>query len=180
MARRFSQIKRGTEYNRGLDNYVQYLRDAENRPTKRLQGGVRGARRELVIRAVTPFGISISAGEVYEVRASQKSITGIGSAVGATRLVTPSGSTTPTVNKKFKPARVSSFKGSGTASYQQSKVTKLYYLKYEGDSYSLPFGAISETEEEATGAKVVKAAILSAFGAADIKRISFSPERVPV
>ncbi|NDJ16783.1 hypothetical protein [Myxacorys almedinensis] len=180
MARRFSQIKRGAEYNKGLDNYVQYLRDSETRPTKRLQGGVRGTRRVLLIRAVTPFGMTLSAGEVYQVRASQDSITGIGSAVGTTRLITPAPTADLNINKKFKPARVSAFRGSGTASYVQSKVTKLFYLKYEGDSFSLPFGALNETEEEADGARAVRVAVLSVFGSADIKRVSFSPERVPV
>lgn len=180
MARRYSKIKQGAEYKKGLDAYTDYLKNADTRPTKRLQGGTRGARRELLRRAVIPFGMSVTAGQVYQVSASKKSSDAIGSAVSANRLIEPGNSADIVVNRKFKPARVSAFKGNGAANYVRSKVTQLFYLKYEGDSYSLPFGAINETEEEATGAKVVKAAIIGVFGAADIQHISFSPERVPV
>jgi len=62
----------------------------------------------------------------------------------------------------------------------QSKVTKLYYLKYTGDSFSSPFGATSDAEEELAGGTAVKNAIITLFGAADIKRVSISPEKVPV
>ena len=178
MARRYSQIKRGAEYNQALDNYLLYLRDAQTRPTKRLQGGARGARRKLEVRYVKPFGMAIGADEMFEVRASADSLTEIGSAVGS-RITTATPSTKILINKKFKPARVSAFKGSGNATYVQSKVTKLYYLKYEGDSSSLPFGALTEVEEEQTGANAVRQAIITLFGAADIKRISFSAEKVP-
>lgn len=179
MGRRYSQIKRGGEYKAALDKYVDYLQNMDTRPTKRVQGGARGARRKLEIRHVKPFGIETQADEFYQVRCSAESLTDLGAAVG-TRLTTAPNTATIETNKKFRPARFSAFKGSGAATYVQSKVTGLYYLKYEGDSYSLPFGAISDTEEEAAGSKIVKAAVLTAFGAADIKRISFTPERVPV
>lgn len=179
MSRRFSQIKRGTEYNQGLDNYIDYLRNAETRPTKRMQGGTRGARRRLTFRYLKPFGLETAADEYYEVRASEDALTALGSAVGA-RLTTAPANADIQSNKKFKPARVTVFAGSGSATYVQSKITKLYYLKYEGDTNSLPFGATSGTEEEQAGARAVKTAILSLIAASDVKRISFTPERVPV
>lgn len=179
MARRYSQIKRGAEYDLALDNYVTYIRDAATRPTKRLRGGTRGARRQTVAAALLPFGMDMAAGEYIAVRAGQNSITGLGNAL-TNRLFTQ-GTNLANSSKMtgFRPARVSAFQGNGAAAYTQSKITKLYYLKYEGDSFSAPFGALTATEEEADGYRLVRAAVITAFGASDIKRISFSPEKVP-
>jgi hypothetical protein len=181
MARRYSQIKRGAEYEVGLNNYIDYLRLAETRPTKRMQGGVRGARRQTIPAAVRPFGVDLGATALAAVRVGTESHQELGAAVTAGRLATE-GATLATAQRieGFRPARVSAFRGSGAAAYVQSKVTKLYYLKYTGDSFSLPFGATAGAEEEHAGGTAVKAAILSAFGAADVKRVSISPEKVPV
>lgn len=179
MSRRYSQIKRGAEYDTALNNYVQYLRDAETRPTKRLQGGSRGARRETIPAALLPFGMDTGAGAYIAVRAGQNSVTGLGSAL-TNRLFTQGANlANATRVVGFKPARVSAFQGNGAAAYVPSKITRLYYLKYEGDSFSAPFGALTATEEEQAGARLVRTAVISAFGASDIKRISFSPEKVP-
>lgn len=180
MSRRFSQIKRGAEYDTALTNYVDYIRNAATRPTKRLQGGTRGARRETIPAALRPFGMNMAADTYIAVRASQDSVTGIGSAL-TNRLFTQ-GTQLEAADKLsgFRPAKVTAFRGSGNAAYVQSKITKLYYLKYEGDSFSAPFGALSDTEEFETGASAVRAAIVTAFASADIKRISFTPEKVPV
>jgi hypothetical protein len=180
MARRYSQIKRGAEYDTALNNYVTYIRDAATRPTKRMQGGSRGARRETISAALLPFGIELPANTYASTRISQTSFAAIGAALtnrtytGATQL----NAATPLAN--FRPARVAAFRGTGAATYVQSKVTKLFYLKYEGDSYTAPIGALSATEEEADGCRLVRTAILGIFGAADIQRVSFSPEKVPV
>ena len=180
MARRYSQIKRGAEYEVGLNNYIDYLRLAETRPTKRMQGGVRGARRQTIPAAVRPFGIDLDA-NLAAVRVGSESHQELGGAVTAARLVT-TGAPLATAQRieGFRPARAAAFRGSGAATYVQSKVTKLYYLKYAGDSFSLPFGATAGTEEEHAGGTAVKAAIIAAFGAADVKRVSITPEKVPV
>ncbi|NJO79168.1 MAG: hypothetical protein HC827_12035 [Cyanobacteria bacterium RM1_2_2] len=180
MARRYSQIRRGAEYDAALDNYVAYIRDAATRPTKRMQGGARGARRETLQAALLPFGIDLPANTFAAARISQTSFAAIGATLtnrtytGATQLA----AATPLA--KFRPARVSAFRGTGAATYVQSKVTKLYYLKYEGDSFTAPIGALNAAEEEADGCRLVRTAIQGVFGAADIQRISFSPEKVPV
>lgn len=180
MSRRFSQIKKGAEYDSALDNYVDYLRNSATRPTKRLQGGTRGARRELVEAAVRPFGYEGGTSNFLLVKASQASLTGLGTALSTRTFTSGANLTAATSMKGFKPARVTAFRGSGAASYVQSKITKLYYLKYEGDSFSAPFGATSDTEEEAAGGRAVKTAILTQFASSDIKRVSISPEKVPV
>jgi hypothetical protein len=180
MARRYSQIKRGAEYDLALDNYVTYIRDAATRPTKRLQGGQRGARRETLEAAVLPFGMELAAGTYAQTRISQSAFAGIGGALTGRVFTQGSQLAGATPLGKFRPARVSSFRGTGAANYVQSKVTKLYYLKYEGDSFSAPFGALTNTEEEAVGAAAVRTAIRGIFGAADIQRVSFSPEKIAV
>lgn len=179
MARRYSQIKRGAEYDTALTNYVDYLRNAATRPTKRLRGGSRGARRETIPAALMPFGLDLGAGNYIRTRVSQAAVAGLGNAL-TNRLFTSGANltgATPLVG--FRPAKVTGFQGNGAAAYVQSKITKLYYLKYEGDTYSAPFGALTATEEEGEAYGLVRAAVTTAFGASDIKRISFSPERVP-
>ncbi len=180
MARRFGQIKKGAEYDTALDNYVAFIRDAATRPTKRMQGGTRGARRETIAASLLPFGLDMPADSFIQVRASRSSSTALSTPL-TNRLSTTSAQlakSTPVA--RFRPARVAAFRGSGAAAYAQSKITKLWYLKYEGDNFSAPFGALTETEEEAAGATAVKAAIMTLFSASDIKRVSFSPEKVPV
>lgn len=180
MARRYSQIKRGAEYDAALDNYITYLRNIETRPSKRLQGGIRGARRTTLPAAVRPFGVELAAGTYASTRVGQESSQELAATV-ATRLFT-SGANLAGAQRieKFRPAKASAFRGTGAAAYVQSKVTKLYYLKYTGDSFGVPFGATSDAEEEFAGGTAVKNAIITLFGAADIKRVSISPERVPV
>lgn len=180
MARRYSQIKRGAEYDLALNNYVDYIRNAQTRPTKRLQGGIRGARRQTLPAAVRPFGAELGAGVYYSTRIGQESSNEIGSAL-STRVFTQGAQLAGAIRLQgFRPAKVTAFRGSGAAAYVQSKVTKLYYLKYTGDTFGAPFGALSDTEEELAGGTAVKTAILTLFGAADIKRVSISPEKVPV
>ena len=178
MARKFSDIKRGAEYDFALDNYIQYLRDTETRPTKRMQGGTRGARRESVPAAVLPFGMAMAADEYVLCRVGTSTLADIGGAL--TNRLFSQGTQLANASKYqgFRPAKVSAFSGNGNAAYVQSKVTKLYYLKYEGNNYNAPFGALTAAEEQATGAAAVRTALLSLFGAADIKRVSFSPEKV--
>lgn len=180
MSRRFSQIKKGAEYDSALTNYVDYIRNAATRPTKRLQGGTRGARRQTVPAALLPFGMALPADTFVLVRISQPSVTGLGSAL--TNRIFTQGTQLANADRMagFRPARVQAFQGNGNATYVQSKITKLWYLKYEGDSFTAPFGALTGNEEFETGASAVRNAIVTAFGAADIKRISFTPEKVPV
>lgn len=180
MSRRYSQIKRGAEYEQALNNYVDYLRNASTRQTKRMTGGARGSTRQTIPAALRPFGMELASGTYASARASQDSITGLGNAL-TNRLFTQ-GANLAAAGKvyDFRPARITAFRGTGSAIYVQSKITKLYYLKYAGDNFSAPFGATSDTEEEATGGRAVKAAVLTAFGSADNKRISISPEKVPI
>ena len=180
MVKRYGQIKKGLEYETALNNYVEYLRNPANRTTKRMTGGTRGERRDIIKGAVLPFGIDASAGQYYLVSVSVKSNTAIGASVSSRLFTSGTNLTGADKLSKFSPAKAQVFRGSGAASYQQSKVTKLWYLKYEGDSYSIPFGALTETEEEQTGARLVRSALLSGGSASDVNRVSIVSERVPV
>lgn len=180
MSNKYSQIKKGLEYQTALDNYVEYLRNPANRRTKRLVGGTRGAQRQSRIACVLPFGIDQAGGEKYLTQVSEASWNALGAVIGARLSVTQADLALSSKVSKFKPARASVFRGSGAASYVQSKVTKLFYLKYTGDSYSIPFGAVSEGEEEQVGSRVVKAALITGGSGSDVNRVSISPERVPV
>lgn len=180
MANRYSQIKKGLEYETALNNYVDYLRNPANRTTKRMTGGTRGARRSVVAAAVKPFGMELPAADYIRVTVSTDSQTALATAVSTRLFIDGQNLENSTKLAKFRPARVNSFFGTGAASYAQSKVTKLWYLKYTGDSNSVPFGAIAATEEEQVGSRIVRAAVLGLAGGADIKRVSVSPERVPI
>lgn len=180
MARRYSQIKRGAEYEAALNNYVDYLKNIETRPTKRLQGGIRGARRQTLPAALRPFGADLAAGVYLSTRVGQESSQEIGQTVTGRLFTQGANLAAATKMSGFRPAKATAFRGTGAAAYVQSKVTKLYYLKYTGDNFSVPFGATSDAEEELAGGTAVKNAILTLFGAADIKRVSISPEKVPV
>ncbi len=179
MATRYSQIKRGAEYDTALDNYVQYLRDSATRPTKRLRGGSRENRRALIRAAVRPFGLPVDADELIEVKASAASGTALGPTLGVRLIRSGAELASAQSVRGFRPARLSAFRGTGAAEYAQSKVTKLWYLKYAGDSFSLPFGALTETEEQGVAARALKAQIITFFGSAEIKRVSIAPEKVP-
>lgn len=180
MARRYSQIKRGAEYEVGLNNYIDYLRTAETRPTKRMQGGVRGARRQTLPAALRPFGVDLGTAPYVAVRVGLDSSQELAAAVTGRLFTSGANLAAATRIEGFRPAKASAFRGTGAATYVQSKVTKLHYLKYTGDTFNIPFGATAETEEEFAGGTAVKNAILTAFGAADIKRVSITPEKVPV
>jgi hypothetical protein len=180
MARRFSQIRRGAEYNEALDNYVAYIRNAETRPTKRMRGGIRGTRRQTIAASVRPFGVELASGVFASTRVGQESATELAATVSGRLFTSGTQLSGARPLAGFRPAKISAFRGTGAAAYVQSKVTKLYYLKYAGDSFSVPFGATADAEEEAAGGAVVKAAVLALFGGADIKRASISPERVKV
>lgn len=179
MSRRNIHIRRGLEYNTGLENYVKYLTDLDTRPTKRMKGGTRGARRKFILRVLLPFGMTVTADTLVEVRVSEKSDTALATPIGARLKKDAADLAKGLTFNKFRPARVSVFEGNGNATYVPSKYTKLNYLKYEGDGYSLPFGALTATEEEQDGAKAVRAGVRTTFSASDIVRVSFSPEKVP-
>jgi hypothetical protein len=77
----------------------------------------------------------------------------------------------------FRPAKINFFEpGAGLPTYVKAKGTKQNYIKYPGENYSAPFGALSDNEEEAAAAKLVKTAVL-ALSTKDYRRAWYNSER---
>lgn len=182
MARRYSDVLRGAELNQALNNYVDYIQNIDNRQTKRLRGGAPGEARPRRQVAVKPFGIEMGAGEFALVGISQASYTKLSSAIGARMSITSEALGGASKLDRFKPAKVNYFEPTSDSarSYVQSKLTKLYYLKIQGDSFSAPFGATTDAEEELAGSRVVKTAVYNIAPSKESRRVWFTPEKVPV
>lgn len=180
MAKRYSDVRRGAELNKALTNYASYLQNASTRPSKRLQGGTveRSIKKKEV--SLLPFGVDMSTeNPKFRVQATEKGLSTAGNlqTALATRIdVTPDANSIR--NRNFTPAKVSYFKPNGTRSYKQSKITKLYYVAYGGETYTAPFGATSATEEFSTGAAAVRADVLELDNTLDYRRVSVSSERL--
>jgi len=178
---KFSDIRRGGELKEALTNYVKYLDDMSTRQTKRQKGGAVDAEAVKSIKIdLIPFGIKMpTTTPKFTVRASGKGL-GAGSPLRESlsgRVDLSVAETSSEVSgEDFRPAKVTVFKGSGAGKYVQSKVTKLYYIKYPGDTYSAPFGAKTEAEEYQTGIKEVRTKITENLTSAKFVRISFKPE----
>lgn len=178
MPRRYSNIKKGTAYKRALDNYIEYLTNPP--PSKRLTGGNVGTKKPMTAGVVTPFGKEMSGTSSALVTMSQRSLDEFG-AQFSNRLRTGAqalGDSTKLTG--YKPAKANIFRSSGgTRSYEQSKITKLWYLKYEGESFSLPFGAIADNEEESAAGATIKQTILASL-TGEYSRVSISSEKIKV
>lgn len=183
----YSDIFRSVELRKGLENYVEYLTDSAKRTTKRLIGGAVGeARGDTLLGAVKPFGLPLTADFLgVAVNYPERSVEGegasvLGSKIG-TRLIktiTPTDADKYDEDSGFSPARAIVFRPNGTRTYVQSKRTKLYYIKYGGDTFSCPFGATGEAEEFGSARKEVRATLLA--GLPKYGRVSVVNERYTV
>lgn len=181
MATRYSDVRRGAELNKALTNYATYIQNAATRPSKRLQGGTVG--RTIVKKdvAVRPFSMDNDATKPKVLtKATEQGISTAGGLQTAlsTRIDLDPG-TDFRLEGGFTPAKVSYFKPTSNArTYVQSKVTKLYYIKYEGNTYSAPFGAATDAEEFETAKALVKDDVMALDPGLNYRRISISGERV--
>ena len=192
MAKRYSKIVHANDEKLALTNYLNYLEHPETRPNKRIQGGTRNSQR---LRAMSrghlkPFGAALPAGGTgYLINYSATSLeafAGFEAALVSTgRLVTgapaANSGTYFEIPKGYLPARASVFVPIGnTAEYVQSRVTRLWYLKYQGKSHSLPFGATGDAEEQEAGERAAKAALLTAGANQQYFRVSIRPESIKI
>jgi len=94
---------------------------------------------------------------------------------------TPAGAAAATdAPKGFRASRANAFDPTGTtADYQQSKFTKLYYVKRPGVTFHYPIGRLpaSLANDETTVKRSIKADLLTALNAQPYRRLSFSDER---
>ncbi len=180
MGLKYSNIKKAAEYQEGLGNYIKYLRNEENNRSKRLTGGSRTSRRDLTTVVVHPFALDFDADFWVSSKVNRTQVAALKTLVN-NRFADAAASVAQGISLAgFKPARLTTFRGSGNATYEPSKITKLYYLKYEGETQSAPFGANTAAEEETEIARTIKAAAKTGGTAGSIRRASVSSERVRV
>lgn len=157
MLSRFRDIRRATDLEAGLAGYKDWL---ENRhlTSKRKTGGSVGEARKTVINYIAPFAMeSFANGTSYRVRRSIESNIRLGTINNRIISNNPDNSGEFFSFKKGQsPCRVYLFESNGNRSYVQSKITKLWYLKYSGESYSSPIGKKTLNEKQAD-------AVLDAF-----------------
>lgn len=178
---RYSDIRRGGELKEALTNYVKYLEDMDTRQTKRQKGGSTDRKVLKPIRVdVIPFGMKMpTTTPKFTVKASGKGLgtdSPLKDILNGRVDLTVAETSSEVSGEDFRPAKVTVFKGNGKGDYKQSKVTKLYYIKYPGETYSAPFGAKTEAEEYQTGVKEVRTKAAEDLKSADFFRISFKPE----
>jgi len=181
MATRYSDVRRGAELNKALTNYAAYLQNASTRPSKRLQGGT--VERTIAKKNVTVRPFSLDNDTTKPKVLVQATVQGLSTSGGLLAKLTTRIDETPGTDFRleggFSPAKVSYFKPTGTTrTYVQSKITKLFYLKYPGTTYSIPFGALSDTEEFETAKALVKADVLEIDPTLNYRRVSISGEKV--
>jgi hypothetical protein len=189
MARRFSDVNRGGELKLALDNYNTYKTDAATRQTKRLKGGTVTNRPRIIV-SIYPFSeapVLAEAEAVYPqflVRMGQTPTTGenwAGTELAKYSDATPAGAAAAQdAPKGFRAARANAFDPTGTtADYEQSKFTKLYYVKRPGVTFHYPIGRLKSGlgNDETTVKRSIKASLLTALNAQAYRRLSFSDER---
>ncbi len=183
--RRYADIKRGGELKKGLENLIAYQTESLNNPQTVRGGNITGktiTSRPRTRVAVLPFGVDTESSARYIVQASKESIEKAGNTLGS-RLTTNLANVTNVEKRRgFVPAKIHFFEpdsssGSG-ASYKRSEKTGLYYINRDGKSYTVPFGATSESEEFATASAQVIAAIEKLLQNKDYVRVWVSNEKI--
>ncbi|MGB3201116.1 MAG: hypothetical protein WBA99_09445 [Nodosilinea sp.] len=128
--------------------------------------------------------MTVATDEFLQARCSQDSDTklrAIVNGVSEAAITNTLGANTVIALPKFRAARVVYFENSTrSVSVQSSDVTGLQYLKYNGERFSIPFGAQTATSDQTDAFLQAKAAILAANAAAAIKRVSLSREYVGI
>lgn len=191
MARRYSLIDRAEEFKKAKDNIDAYNR-SNKKPSKRLSGGTRDRtrirdRRDVFIK---PFGVNTTAtskGYVIltadpETPANAKFKENI-VAKGRLTLSIADGDAAnwEDAPEGFSPAKVTIFiPAAGDPKYVPAKKSKLYYLKYPGESSTCAFGATSDTEEFAGGARALKNDFRNDFKTQKNFRVNVQAEKFPL
>ena len=174
---RYSDIRRGGELKYALDNWITHMTDYESRDSGIGQGQERGEQSTVY---VVPFMKDLTLDQVVEVSVTATHLSAlrsyIASADGA-EVIEAIGTKTPIVIKGFRPARVTWFRNATKVkSVQTSKVTKLKYLKYEGDRSACPFGRQTDSDDQQDAYNAVRAQLKAEAGLA-VNRISLVRER---
>lgn len=178
MARRYSNINQGTELKKAQDALEEYRK---TRITKRGNPAIPtvGKSRPKEEVAIKPFDTSIP--PLILVSVVRASLTKLKPKLTEYIKNDTTSLFNATTVKGFRAARIHYFEPtSDTRTYVASKQTGLNYIKYPGESYSCPFGCVTDTQEEAAIARIVKRSVLEIDTAKDYRRAWYESERVRV
>lgn len=176
MGRRYSNIKQGTELKKAQEAYEKYQKE---KTTKKTNGGTVGLSKKSKQVAVVPF--STRTIDTLLCRVTEKSLATLTPVLTTRVLTTPIAISAASVVKGAKAARFHFFEpDSDNRFYQKSKQTNQYYIKYPGQSYSAPVGALSSAEEEVEALRLVKGAAVNLLATSKAyRRFWSSSERIP-
>lgn len=176
MGRRYSNINEGATLKKAQDALEQFRK---NKVTKRTTGGTPGKARQTDTVAIKPF--STRTVDSIQARITKDSQTKLLSVIGTRALTTPTALATASSIKGTAAARIHYFEPTGsTRTYVKSKQTGLHYLKYPGESYSAPFGALSDIEEELEVSRLLKVGVMAIASSKEYRRAWVSSERIRV
>lgn len=182
MARRYSDIKRGAKLQQAFTNLQAYEAAAATRPSKIGTRGARGLNKTVYI---APFTTHIDADEIVQARVKPEAFTIISPAIlgGTTKadIAETLGAKSLVTFPSFRASRIVFFQNaSRIATVTRSERTNMEYLKYTGNTYSCPFGATVDADDEMEAFLDIKAALLTTFANSEVKRVSLSREFVGV
>lgn len=182
MARRYSRIERGAEYQQAQENLADWMRQKANNPTSKLaQGGVVENSRPRRECAVRPFNRDVGNGGYALTQVTIQSYDKLGQTLSSRISVSDTNIIAAQDLDRFKPAKVHYFEPEKTndenARYARSERTGLYYVKREGTSYTVPFGATSDNEELKAGSNEVKRLVYNVAATIQYRRVHISPEK---
>lgn len=177
MGRRYSDILRGAQLAKDLENYTTYLTTPRDRNVG--TGGDRAPQRQLFL---TPFGQDIETDELVQVQGSQAGYTALSTYIVAgngAEVATALGANTVATVPNFRPARIVWFRNATkTKTVVRSKVTNRQYLKYAGDRDSCPFGRATATDDQIDVFNSIKADILANNNTLEVNRVSLTREKI--
>jgi hypothetical protein len=173
MSKKFSRILQGARYNAELTAYIEYL---TGKSTRQPNIGNGKARPNLTTLYVHPYAFSASATVLLQQSASTTAWTTYeGDLGGRTLTAVPSGSEGIKI-RGAKAARIIVITGrTGEKVVKTSHVTAAKYLKYAGNSTSVPFGRSGSTDTVDAAFTAIKALIAPS---GSTNKVYLQPEKV--
>jgi hypothetical protein len=157
MADRYSDILRGSQLKKALDNYLKYLAGETDRQPNIGKGKARPALIALYVR---PFGTALATKQFAKVSGDEtfwKNNKPKFKDYTQDELLTGTPDETSLKLKGFRPARLSYKTNIGTTGTEKtSNVTKMKYLSYGGTSSSAPFGNKATSVSEGAAFEALK------------------------
>lgn len=172
MARKYSRILSAAKYYSAIDNYIKYITDASKRGSRVGTGDPRPASQRLF---VDPFGLDPGETTLAIVSAAQPTWNA--------RKAQFTGYTVDTLASGIEAVKIAGYRAArvvittgraARGTRDVSRITGLAYLKYGGNSTSVPFGQkASETQQEAFAD--IRTDVLAAVNGA---LVTLQPEKI--